>query len=175
MSSIVSSGELEDFWPRVAKQTQLLLGALVSSARQQAAWVVPREPTAKGKGKGKTKSQAEVAKKKAKFESVALINPDSKGINLQVKVLSVEGGTAVVGDASGVVSLNVRGDEQVSLVKVDASLVLRNALVRMDNPKGYIRLEVDKWGKIESCAEAHTFVPKQEKDVSATEWELAAV
>ena len=39
--------------------------------------------------------------------------------------------------------------------------------------KGFIRVEVDKWGKIEVAPEAHEFEPKSEPNVSATEYELS--
>lgn len=168
MSSIVVSGELEEIWPKVSKQTQLLLGALVSSARQQAAWVTPREPAPKGKGKGK--AQAEVVKKQATFASVAKIDPGSRGLNLQVKVVSVDGSKAVVGDASAVVTFNIKGADQVGLVKEGASLVLRNASVKMAT--GFITLEVDKWGKVQAGEEDFAFEPNKDTDVSSREFEL---
>mmetsp|Transcript_53065 Transcript_53065/g.98172 ORF Transcript_53065/g.98172 Transcript_53065/m.98172 type:complete len:493 (+) Transcript_53065:51-1529(+) len=178
MSSIALSGELEEKWPEMSKQTQLLLMALVSSARQQGSWVNPKEPSVKGKGSGKGAGKAEVAVKKANFSTVDKINPDTKGLNLQVKVVSVTPNTqtsspsctAVVGDASGVVKLIGKGDAQLEILKEGASLQLRNASVKMD--KGYISIQVDKWGKMEVAAEEYDFYPKLDTDVSSVEYEL---
>mmetsp|Transcript_2595 Transcript_2595/g.6638 ORF Transcript_2595/g.6638 Transcript_2595/m.6638 type:complete len:492 (+) Transcript_2595:73-1548(+) len=178
MSSIAQSGELEDKWPEYSKQTQLLLMALVSSARQQGSWVVPKEPSLKGKGGGKGSGKTEVTVKKPNFISVDKINPDTKGVNLQVKVVSVTPNaqtsspscTAVVGDASGVVKFIGKGEAQLAVLKEGASLQLRNASLKMD--KGYIHIQVDKWGKIEAAEKEYDFYPKLDTDVSSVEYEL---
>jgi len=41
MSEIVVSGKLDEFWPKVSLQTQTILGACFTSARQGGAWVNP--------------------------------------------------------------------------------------------------------------------------------------
>jgi len=41
MSEIVVSGKLDEFWPKVSLQTQTILGACFTSARQGGAWVDP--------------------------------------------------------------------------------------------------------------------------------------
>mmetsp|Transcript_45175 Transcript_45175/g.107509 ORF Transcript_45175/g.107509 Transcript_45175/m.107509 type:complete len:492 (-) Transcript_45175:120-1595(-) len=179
MSSIALSGTIEDKWPEFSKQTQLLLMAMISSARQQGAWVVPKEPTAKGKGSGKgAKGSGEVQVRKANFQKVDNVNPGSKGLNLEVKVVSVTPNTqtsapsctAVVGDASGVANFVGKGEAQVAMITEGTSLVLRNASVKM--VQGYITLQVDKWGKMQKAEESFDFAPKTENNISSVEYEL---
>lgn len=172
--SIVASGELDNSWPKNSEQVNLTLLAMVASAKLDGAWTSPRF-AGKGSGKGSGKVQPPVKMKKARFGNVVKIRPEAKGLNLEVKVLSVEavpGLTAciaVVGDESGVVNLSAKG-EQVATVVENASIILRNATAQMRDSR--IVLEVDKWGKIESSAEAFEFTPNKDKDVSATEYEL---
>lgn len=187
LSSIASSGTLEDFWPKVSLQTQLILGAMLLSARRMSNWVTPREPPAlekgKGKGKGKGKevvppAQSEVKKKKPVFSNVDSVVPDSKNFNLQVKVVSIaeqSKGDApsclcIVGDESGVVKFSAAGATEVNAVKEGVSLILRNANVEMI--KGHIHLQVGKWGKVEVSPEDFTFSPNVKNDISDVEYEL---
>merc|ERR1719277_661478 len=115
--------------------------------------------------------------RKPKFVKVKTINPDSANLNINVKVLSAETveGTetkmveAKVGDETGSAILRVRA-EQCALCEAGKSLVIRNAHVKMF--KGFIRVCVDKWGKLEVSAEAHEFEAKAEPNMSATEYEL---
>jgi len=191
-SSLVQGGEVDEFWPRVAMQTQVMMGALVASARRDGSWVSPREPSASKPSRGAAKAHggggAEAAaaeagpivKKKAQFMEVADLDPESKGVNLQVKVESrkeVPGpnamAEAVVGDAGGVVTLIAKGDHQVELLTAGASLLVRNASVRMFN--GHMRLQVDRWGKIETSPEEFGFTPNTQKDMSSMEYELVEV
>lgn len=175
LASVVGSGELDEFWPKVTLQTQLVLSALVKSARASGAWVTPREADAaasKGRAQGRQKSVLQ----KAKFTNVAKIIPAAEGLNLKVKVVSVKPSDAassdvVVGDASGVVTVRLRGEEQVKLGTEGKSLILRNAHVKMVN--GFINMQVNQWGKIEVNEESLDFEPKSSKDVSATEYELS--
>ena len=51
----------------------------------------------------------------------------------------------VAGDATGAVVLSLR-DEQIAMAVPGEALVLRNA--RVDMFRGFMRLRVDKWGKI---------------------------
>jgi len=177
LSAIAASGETEDFWPKVAMQTQILMGALVQSVRRGGAWVTPREPSGKAGAAKAAAEAAPVVKKQATFTNIKEVQPQAQGLNLQVKVVSMEpvlGATpmctAVVGDASGIATLVVKGEAQVGLIKEDASLVLRNASVRMFN--GFVRLQVDRWGKLELSEEAFAFTPNKDHDISATEYEL---
>lgn len=41
--------------------------------------------------------------------------------------------------------------------------------------KGFIRLAVDKWGKIEPAKDAATFEPKASNNLSTVEYELVTV
>eukprot|EP00928_Gymnodinium_smaydae_P045806 TRINITY_DN3048_c0_g2_i1.p1 TRINITY_DN3048_c0_g2~~TRINITY_DN3048_c0_g2_i1.p1 ORF type:complete len:542 (+),score=190.47 TRINITY_DN3048_c0_g2_i1:82-1707(+) len=116
--------------------------------------------------------------RKPKFVKVKSIAPDAKGLNLYLKVLSATPVEASEGklveasaaDETGAVTLRLR-DAQIETCKVGASIIVRNARVRMF--KGFIRVEADKWGKIEAAPEAHSFEAKDKPDVSATEYELA--
>merc|ERR1712066_181006 len=114
--------------------------------------------------------------KKPKFTKVAKsVKPDSKGLNLNLKVIStevVEGSDgklaeAKCGDDTAAVTLRLR-DAQVGLCEAGKSIIVRNTAAKMF--KGFIRVEVDKWGKIEVAPEAHECEPKSEPDVSATEY-----
>jgi len=115
--------------------------------------------------------------RKPKFVKVKTINPDSQNLNINAKVLSVEKveGTdgklaeAKCADETGSVTLRLR-DAQIALCEEGKSIIIRNASVKMF--KGFIRVVVDKWGKLEVCSEAHEFEPKKEPDMSATEYEL---
>lgn len=118
---------------------------------------------------------------KAKFAKVSNIKPDSKGLNLMLKVVGdptaveAKGGTifeALAGDDSGTVVISLR-DGQKDLVKKDSTIILRNAAIKM--VAGHVRAQVDKWGKIETSEEAVEDVDQsEEKNISATEYELVA-
>jgi len=118
--------------------------------------------------------------KKAKFDKVSSVKPDSKGLNLQLKVVTdateIESKgqqsfyEALLGDASGTVVVSLR-DVQKDLVKEGAVLILRNASVKM--VAGRVRLVVDKWGKIEgSTEEIEDVNTAADKNISNTEYEL---
>lgn len=112
---------------------------------------------------------------------VSSIKPDSKGLDLFVKVVSKKesepgprGETVtdvVVGDETGVVTVQFF-QEQLPLAEVGTELELRNAEVRMR--KGFIKLQVSKWGKIAKATEPSDFTPNSKKDVSATEYALVS-
>lgn len=118
--------------------------------------------------------------KKAKFDKVSSLNPDSKGLNLKVKVveapekIDVKGKEfyeVLVGDESGTVVMSLR-DNQKEMCTEGSVLAVRNAAVRM--VQGHIRLLVDKWGKVEPL-EGETMdevLKDKDKNVSATEYEL---
>lgn len=161
-ASLALAGAPEDFWPTVAMQTQTVVAALVASARRKAEWVQPRAP----------QEEKPAAVAKATFCRVADITPDSKSLNLMVKVVSVaEGGDAVLGDASGAVVLSRRGDgAHDAVLREGASLVVRNASTKV--VRGFIRLVVDRWGRLDASPEPFGFTPKTDNDVSSTEYEL---
>eukprot|EP00415_Alexandrium_ostenfeldii_P000069 UN0069 len=118
--------------------------------------------------------------KKATFSEVTSINPDSKGLNLKMKVIESpkevesKGGKFVevlCGDASGTVILSLR-DFQKADIDVGSVVLVRNGGVKMVT--GHIRVAVDKWGKVEKSDE--DLEGEVEKDtakcVSNTEYEL---
>eukprot|EP00443_Scrippsiella_acuminata_P001794 CAMPEP_0115292902 /NCGR_PEP_ID=MMETSP0270-20121206/65381_1 /TAXON_ID=71861 /ORGANISM="Scrippsiella trochoidea, Strain CCMP3099" /LENGTH=543 /DNA_ID=CAMNT_0002710361 /DNA_START=44 /DNA_END=1675 /DNA_ORIENTATION=- len=115
--------------------------------------------------------------RKPKFVKVKNLNPDSANLNINVKVLSVEAveGTEVkmveakVADETGSMILRGRGD-QCALCEAGKSLIIRNAHVKMF--KGFIRVVVDKWGKLEESGAAHEFETKAEPNMSGVEYEL---
>mmetsp|Transcript_74086 Transcript_74086/g.214274 ORF Transcript_74086/g.214274 Transcript_74086/m.214274 type:complete len:187 (+) Transcript_74086:2-562(+) len=123
------------------------------------------------------KPPPKITLRKPKFVKVKAINPDSQNLNINAKVLSVQvvDGTdgklaeAKCADETGCVTLRLR-DAQIPRCEVGKSIVIRNAHVKMF--KGYIRVVVDKWGKLEVSAEAHDFEAKDAPDVSGTEYEL---
>merc|ERR1711972_1254974 len=115
--------------------------------------------------------------RKPKFVKVSSINPDSANLNINAKVISVDlvEGTegklaeAKCADDTGCMTLRLR-DAQIGLCEVGKSVIVRNAHVKMF--KGFIRVVVDKWAKLDVCTEAHDFEVKMTPDVSATEYEL---
>lgn len=121
--------------------------------------------------------------RKAKFSKVSDINPDSNGLNLQLKVcgtpekIESKVGTTwevVCGDTSGSVVVSFRAN-QIDDVKKDAVLVFRNANTKMVD--SHIRVVVDKWGKISKSEEdLEGEVDMSEKaNVSAIEYERVSV
>jgi len=60
-------------------------------------------------------------------------------------------------------------EAQKDAIKAGKIYEIRNASVKMI--KGHVYIAVDKWGKIEEGTEDVT--PNTDKDVSATEYELA--
>merc|ERR1719198_639437 len=114
--------------------------------------------------------------KKPKFIQVAKIEPEMKGVNLHVKVVKSEAAKderfheVQVGDASGVITLRARGD-QVATCTVGECLRIQNAKCVMI--KGYMRLDVDKWGVLKKHDGEASFEPNVGKDMSALEYELS--
>merc|ERR1712032_482695 len=114
---------------------------------------------------------------KPKFVKVKTIKPDGKGLNLKLKVVSkdlVEGtdgkvAEAKCGDETGMVTLRIT-DGQLATCEPGKSIIARNATVRMT--KGHIRVQADKWGKIEVAPEEFAFETKADNDISKTEYEL---
>jgi len=116
------------------------------------------------------------------FGSVDDLNPDSKGANLLVKVVSVtepavpkgegKGGgrrEAVVGDATGVVILLLNARES-EVATAGTVIEIRSGSIRMD--KGFMRLTVGKFGNISKTEGDANPTPKTANDISATEFEL---
>jgi ssDNA-binding replication factor A large subunit len=118
--------------------------------------------------------------KAVKWSQVEALDPDSKGVNLIVKVVSLKdpedtkSGTKVqefvVGDNTGIVTLRLTGDEIEAASKEGTMIEVRNAVVRM--LKGFVKLQVGKWGKVSKHEGGQDVTPKKEKDLSAVEYEL---
>lgn len=112
--------------------------------------------------------------RKPTWHKVNSIKPDIKRRNLIVKVVSVNNvdeqtfKEVVVGDESGVVTARFL-EEQLKFAKAGNSLRLQNARVGMF--RGHIRVECDKWSKLDDH-EKQTWSPDTSNDVSATEYEL---
>lgn len=117
--------------------------------------------------------------KTVKFGKVKDMNPDSKGLDLLLKVVSIgeaqdtKAGTkifeVVAGDATGIVTLRLTGDEMAIGAKAGDIVEVRNGAVRM--LKGHIQVQIGKWGKF-AKHEGDVEITPGKKDVSATEYEL---
>mmetsp|Transcript_16180 Transcript_16180/g.24403 ORF Transcript_16180/g.24403 Transcript_16180/m.24403 type:complete len:155 (-) Transcript_16180:193-657(-) len=129
------------------------------------------------------------ALRKPVFMNISELEPESRKVYLISKVCEVKtvlehtrpDGTKVkiseakIADKSGSVTLTCRSDEHLAIVKQGADLIIRNATVRMY--KGYIRLQVDKWGVIEEYDTKWGYAaPPEEKDLNlAKEADISAV
>eukprot|EP00933_Yihiella_yeosuensis_P081231 TRINITY_DN94796_c0_g1_i1.p1 TRINITY_DN94796_c0_g1~~TRINITY_DN94796_c0_g1_i1.p1 ORF type:complete len:600 (+),score=127.64 TRINITY_DN94796_c0_g1_i1:69-1868(+) len=87
MSNIVTSGELEEFWPKVAYQTQILLGAMLLSSRRLSNWVKPREPVPLDQVKRAAQGKAIInqflqKRDKEKTGYVSIVGGGSSGVAL---------------------------------------------------------------------------------------------
>jgi len=124
--------------------------------------------------------------KKPVFISVNKLQPGTRGHNLKVKVVKtnivvekerIDGqkvriAEAIVGDNTGCITFTAR-NAQVDVVKPGATIILRNA--KIDMFKGYMRLAVDRWGKIEGAPEPAKFEVDTTRDLSSVEYELVEV
>ncbi|CAO2161743.1 unnamed protein product [Urochloa humidicola] len=132
------------------------------------------------------------ALRKPVFTKIDQLRPGTNGHTLTVKVVSATpvpgrarpGAPApaassrapriaecLVGDETGAIVFTAR-NEQVDLLKPDATVILRNA--KIDMFKGSMRLAVDKWGRIEA-AEPASFTVKEDNNLSLVEYELVNV
>jgi len=121
--------------------------------------------------------------RKPDFVRIADLKPGTKGHNLHLKVAEVntvlerkraDGSVmkiaeALVGDSSGCILLTVR-NEQIPVIRVGATVTLRNAKIEMF--KGHMRLAVDRWGKIEAAAKALDEEVNKKENKSLVEYEL---
>ena len=78
---------------------------------------------------------------------------------------------AVVGDAFGSVNLHAK-DEQLDIVREGTVIIVRNAHASVY--KEHIRLEIDKWAKVEVSSEKVDSV-NTANNLSAVEYELVQV
>lgn len=114
--------------------------------------------------------------RKPKFGKVDKIQPAATNINAVLKVVGapseVEGGKffeVVAGDDTGRLVLSLEADQKEGLS--DGQVVMiRNGHVKM--VKGYIRVKVDKWGKLDKNP-SETVDSVGEKNISETEYERA--
>jgi len=125
-------------------------------------------------------------KRKPVFVTVDKLRPGTHGHNLVLKVVSTNvvvektrtDGTkiriaeAVVGDSTGVITLTAR-NKQIDVVTPGNTIIARNS--KIDMYKGFMRLAVDKWGKLEAATEPSTFEVSTQNDLSAVEYELVTV
>jgi len=108
------------------------------------------------------------------------LEPEMGGFNLKVRLVSLDKivdqplsdgsryarGIGIIADPTGAIIFTAK-NEQVDLVP-GKSYAFRNAKVAMF--KGWMRIEVGEWGKIESITEDIT--PKTTTNLSKTEYEL---
>jgi len=124
--------------------------------------------------------------RKAVFTTLDKLEPGSKGHNLVLKVVStnvvlertrtdnsrVKIAEALVGDNTGVIMLTARNN-QIAVVQPGQTIIVRNG--KVDMFKGFMRLAVDKWGKLEKATEPATFEVNESNNLSAIEYELVNV
>lgn len=126
--------------------------------------------------------------RRATYVTVDELDPNERGANLVVEVLSVEvvcankrpDGTVIrvaevlVGDESGCVVLTAR-NEQIELLKECKVAVVRNSKVDMYH--NFMRVSVDKWGKISAHPDGIASTPpaptciNREHNLSTIEYE----
>jgi len=116
-----------------------------------------------------------------KYTTVDKLEPESHGHNLKVQFIEMNfvidetlsdgsryaRGIGLVADSTGSVVL-IAQDDQLNLLVPGKNYSLRNAKIVMF--KGFMRLEVDEWGKIVPINEIIN--PKVSKNVSLIEYEL---
>lgn len=121
--------------------------------------------------------------RKAKTKAVGSLTPQSKGVTCMVKILeepkeidNLKGGSSgpkfwevTCGDASGQVVLSLT-ESQKDTVGKDQLVFVRNGFVKMI--KGYMRLVVDKWGKLDVDVQGETIESVGSKNMSSVEYEL---
>jgi len=78
----------------------------------------------------------------------------------------------MVGDNTASITLTAR-NEQIDKVSPGRTIIVRNA--KIDMFKGFMRLAVDKWGKIEVATEPATFEINANNNLSNVEYELVTV
>jgi replication factor A1 len=125
--------------------------------------------------------------RKPTFMTIEQLKPGSSGHNLIVKVISTNvvvekhrpDGTkirvaeALVGDHTGCITLTARNN-QIDAVQPGNILVIRNSKIDMFG--GFMRLAVDKWGKIAIYDQPAPFTNvKDTNNLSTVEYELVTV
>jgi len=120
---------------------------------------------------------APIKLRKPKFGKVAKVNPESRGLNLMLKVVKCveteadKTWEAVLGDDTGIVTFSLKSKDHADLCKEGSSVRVQNARVLMI--KGHIRLIIDKWAVMKAADEHVECEVKMDKDMSSVEYELA--
>ena len=130
-------------------------------------------------------SSASPTLRPAVFSKVINLQPDSKGDNLKVKVLTSntvvnkarpDGSTIrvaeiLIGDDTGQIILTARNN-QIDIAKPGSHIIIRNS--KIDMFKGFMRLAVDKWGNITEDPNPESWEVGG-KNLSEVEYELVRV
>ncbi|CAA7402241.1 unnamed protein product [Spirodela intermedia] len=133
-------------------------------------------------------AEAKAEMRKPVLTKVNQLRPGTSGHTLTVKVVSskmvMQKGRSdgpqmrqmriaecLVGDETGMIVFTARND-QVDIVKPDATIILRNA--KIDMFKGSMRLAVDKWGRVEAT-DPSDFSVKTDNNLSLLEFEMVNV
>jgi len=130
--------------------------------------------------------QVPIQKKPPVYTTVDQLKPGTHGHNIKLKVVNTStviektrsDGTktriaeCMVGDNTASITLTAR-NEQIDKVSPGRTIIVRNA--KIDMFKGFMRLAVDKWGKIEVATEPATFEINANNNLSNVEYELVTV
>jgi replication factor A1 len=122
-----------------------------------------------------------IEKRQPYIHNLDRLEPELTGLTYKVNVISNEKvldeqlsdgkrfarGLVVVGDTTASV-IFIAINEQIELLKPGQNFILRNAKVVMY--KGWMRIEVDDWGKVDPIEEE--IVPNKKKNMSTVEYEL---
>jgi len=114
--------------------------------------------------------------RKPTWHKVDSVDPNTKRRNLITKVVAVKDvedktfKEVVVGDDTGIVTARFLED-QLQFCKVGNSLRLQNCRVSMF--QGHIRVECDKWSKLDNH-EPQSWQVNKNNDISSTEFELVS-
>ena len=124
-----------------------------------------------------------VVKTKPVFTNMSDFQPGTR-VNMNLRVVSVkiirerkryDGGNmnrvaeCIVGDQFGCVKM-MAFDEQLDIVKEGQAITIRNAHANV--VKEHVRLEVDRWAKVEASKEAVSTSVNTSKNYSDIEYEL---
>jgi len=121
--------------------------------------------------------------RKPVFIKVEKFEPDIQGINVVVKVESVQLvkerelidgrmlriAEALVGDSTGSIIMTLR-DDQIDVAKPNTTIVVRNGRIEMF--KNHMRLGVTHWGLVEPSTESLIEEINRSINLSDTEFEL---
>lgn len=114
--------------------------------------------------------------KKPKFGKLDKVNPESKSINLMVKVLkdaekSASGDMVLVADGTASAKL-LFPKGAPAFAKAGTSVRVQNAQARVID--GYIHVEVNKWANAAQADGNYEFEPNKLKNISEVQYELVS-